>query len=70
MIVTVYVVILQLQIKHFPILNLPSFQCVWSFMVNIGFLIGPNFALMERYPMNSLTLIGFPIFLAEISHGS
>ena len=28
MIVTVYVVILQLQIKHFPILNLPSFQCL------------------------------------------
>ena len=26
--------------KHFPILNLPSFQCFWSFMVNIGFLIG------------------------------
>ena len=42
MIVTVYVVILQLQIKHFPILNLPSFQCFWSCMVNAGFLIGPS----------------------------
>ena len=42
MIVTVYVIILQLQIKHFPILNLPSFQCFWSFMVNVGFLISPS----------------------------
>ena len=42
MIVTVYVIILQLQIKHFPILNLPSFQWFWSFMINVGFLIGPS----------------------------
>ena len=42
MIVTVYIIILKLQIKHFPILNLPSFQWFWSFMVNVGFLIGPS----------------------------
>ena len=49
MIVTVYVVISQFQIKYFPILNLPSFQCFWSFMVNIGFLIAPVFKILFCY---------------------
>ena len=55
MIVTVYVVISQLQIKYFPILNLPSFQCSWSFMVNSGFLIGPpaNHLLIRKQQNSS-----------------